>query len=139
MTLQMMMATQYHGKLTDGWHLLARLHILEREFSRARRTEADWAAAKAGLGMPDYTLAAAQAISNNDWLVVSISWASGLDFRDYLRMWGQPFSTVAAAQVAAFGYPAAERRFFISSPNGFCKGEGFDGVNLPVDGTQVWP
>jgi hypothetical protein len=29
--------------------------------------------------------------------------------------------------------------FYISSPAGFCKGEGFDGNKLPVDGAQVWP
>jgi hypothetical protein len=41
--------------------------------------------------------------------------------------------------VADFNHTAAARRFFISSSNGYCKGEGFDGNNLPVDGNQAWP
>ncbi|MEZ5451450.1 MAG: hypothetical protein R3E93_01340 [Thiothrix sp.] len=139
MTIEMMMAAQHQGALQDGWNLLARLHILEREFNSAESSEANWAAKRDSLGFAGYTLAEAQAISNNDWLVVSTSWATGLDYRDFIRMWGQDFSARADAQVHGFGYPVVPRRFFISSPAGYCKGEGFDGVNLPVDGGRVWP
>ncbi|MEZ5537130.1 MAG: ImpA family metalloprotease [Thiolinea sp.] len=139
MTIQMMMEAQKQGVLQDGWHLLARLHILEREFNRAKSNETTWAEKKDSLGFSSYTLAEVQSISNNDWMVVSASWASGLDYRAFIRMWGQDFSAKADAQVAGFAYPAAQRRFFISSPAGYCKGEGFDGNSLPVDGVQTWP
>ncbi len=139
MTIEMMMTAQYQGVLQDGWHLLARLHILERAFNKALSSETNWLATRDRLGFSDYTLTEAQAISNNDWLVISISWGSDLDYRDYIRMWGLDFSAKASSQVAGFDYPVAQRRFFISSPTGYCRGEGFDGVNLPVDGAQVWP
>lgn len=138
MTIQMMMAAQKQGKLLNGWHLLARLHILEREFNRSRSNSTTWDAKKTSLGFSSYTKAEADSISNNDWMLIAVSKATGLDYRDYLSMWGMSYSTKAANQVASFGYAAIPRWYFISSPAGYCKGEGFDGNNLPVDGNQVW-
>lgn len=139
MTIQMMMTAEHQGALTDGWHLLARLHILEREFERARSNTTTWDAKKTSLGFANYSKAEADAINNNDWMVIAVSKVTGMDFRDYFAMWGQAFSTKANDQVVAFNHAAAERRFFITSPNGYCKGEGFDGSFLPVDGNQAWP
>nr|CAA6811118.1 MAG: FIG01200241: hypothetical protein [uncultured Thiotrichaceae bacterium] len=139
MTIQMMMAAQHQEALIDGWLLLARLHILEREFNGAKANETNWEAMKGGLGFSTYTLAEAKALTNNDWMMVSVSHATGLDYRNYIRLWGQDFSAKAEAQVADFAYPPAERRFFVSSPDGYCKGEGFDGTNVLIDGTQDWP
>ena len=139
MTLQMMMAVEDQGKLIQGWHLLPRLHILEREFNRARADATTWGSKKASLGFSTYTLEEANAISNDDWMLIAVSVASGLDFRSYMSMWGIAYSTKAATQVAGFNYTAAPRQFYISSSNGYCKGEGFDGRKLPVDGKQVWP
>ncbi|WP_228288042.1 ImpA family metalloprotease [Thiothrix subterranea] len=152
MTIQMMMTAEHQGALQDGWHLLARLHILEREFDRAiNSSEAIWDAKKASLGFANYSkkeiLGEKDAtgkviippISNNDWMVIAVSKVTGMDYRDYFSMWGQAFSAKANDQVVAFNHSAAERRFFVTSPNGYCKGEGFDGNNLPVTGSQVWP
>ena len=138
MTIQMLMAAQHQGALLDGWHLLARLHILEREFNRALASETTWEAKKVSLGFSSYTLTEAKAISNNDWLVVALSYAAGLDYRDYIRMWGQTFTSKADAQVAGFGYVAVARQFFVSSSKGYCKGGGFNGQKLPVDGSSGW-
>lgn len=139
MTIQMMMLAEDQGKLLDGWHLLARLHILEREFNRALANDAAWESKKVSLGFASYTRTEAAALSSNDWMVIALAQVTGLDYRDYLTMWGITFSAKAAAQVADFSYTAAPREFFISSPQGYCKGEGFDGNNLPVNGSQVWP
>ncbi len=139
MTIQMMMTAEHQGALQDGWHLLARLHILEREFNRARGDTATWDAKKTSLGFASYSKAEADAISNNDWMVIAVSKVTGLDYRDYFSMWGQAYSAKANTQVADFNHATAARRFFISSSNGYCKGEGFDGNNLPVDGNQAWP
>lgn len=138
MTIQMMMLAEDQGKLQSGWHLLARLHILEREFNRAKASDATWESKKASLGFASYSRAEAEAISNDDWMLIAVSQATGLDYRDYLRMWGITVSSKAAEQVAGRGFAAAPRAFFISSPAGYCKGEGFDGNKLPVDGAQVW-
>lgn len=138
MTIQMMMAAQNQGALLDGWHLLARLHILEREFNRALANETTWEAKKISLGFSNYTFTEAQAISNNDWLVIALSYVTGLDYRHYIRLWGQTFTTKADAQVAGFGYAAVAAQFFVSSATGYCKGGGFNGQKLPLDGTSQW-
>ncbi len=139
MTIQMMMLAEDQGKLLDGWHLLARLHILEREFNRAIANDAAWESKKVSLGFASFTRTEAAALSSNDWMVIALAQSTELDYRDYLTMWGMAFSAKAAAQVASFNYVVAPRAFFISSPQGYCKGEGFDGKQLPVDGGQVWP
>ncbi|MDQ5768780.1 ImpA family metalloprotease [Thiothrix subterranea] len=139
MTLQMMMLAEDQGKLADGWHLLARLHILEREFNRALASDVLWDSKKVSLGFASFTRTEAAALASNDWMVIASAQVTALDYRDYLTMWGITFSAKAAAQVASFNYAVAPRAFFISSPQGYCKGEGFDGEQLPVDGGQVWP
>ena len=137
MTIQMMMLAEDQGKLADGWHLLARLHILDREFNRAIASDAAWESKKASLGFASFTRTEAAALSSNDWMVIALAQSTELDYRDYLTMWGMAFSAKAAEQVASFSYAVAPRAFFISSPQGYCKGEGFDGKQLPVDGGQV--
>lgn len=149
MTIQMMMTAEHQGALQDGWHLLARLHILEREFRRVVESNNGdtWNSKRDSLGFSSYLLADAKDLIDknrvadiyNDWMVIAVSKVTGLDYRDYFSMWGQAYSAEASAQVASLNYPAAQRHFFITSPEGYCKGEGFDGNNLPIDGGQVWP
>ena len=112
---------------------------MEREFNRARSDATTWDAKKTSLGFSSYSKAEADAINNNDWMVIAVSKVTGMDYRSYFSMWGQAYSTKANDQVVAFNQSAAERLFCITSPNGYCKGEGFDGNYLPGDGNQVWP
>ncbi|CAA6816771.1 MAG: Unknown protein [uncultured Sulfurovum sp.] len=140
-TLQAMMHTQKMGKLENGWHLLARLHILEREISRA---DDDWEANRASLGFNSYTLDEFNTMRRNDWLLVSFSFASGLDFREYLTMMGIEYSQKASEQVASFSYESVPKIFFVSTPNGYCKsddtyGAFLDKSTLEVDGTTAFP
>lgn len=138
--IQMMMSAEDNGVLVDGWHLLARLHILEREFGRANDSEAAWEEKKASLGFSQYSLTDADALNQTDWLLIAISYATQMDHRDYFDMWGQAYTAAAGAQVAASSYAKqTPRNFYISSGTGYCKGEGFDGNKLAVDGHQVWP
>lgn len=143
MTIQMMMTAQQQNKLENGWHLLARLHILDRDFYHSSGNEQRWNSKKAQFGFSTYSRDEARNINNNDWLVIAVSYVTGLDFRDYISMWGMNFSDKASAQVASFNYPAAQRRFFMSSANGYCKtqqnGDFLAKASLPVDGQQVWP
>ena len=63
-----------------------------------------------------------------------------MDHRDYFDLWGQAYSSEAGAQVLSMSYAKqTPRNFYVSSATGYCKGEGFDGTKLAVDGTQVWP
>ena len=140
MFIQMMMSAEDHGALEDGWHLLARLHIIEREFNRALASDdSHWLAKRASLGMSQYSRDDAQALLLNDWLLIAVSYATGFDHRDYFDLWALPYSTTASAQVAALGLPLTARNFYISSGTGYCRGEGFDGVSVALDGVQTWP
>lgn len=143
MTIQTMMTTQKIGKLENGWHLLARLHIHDREFRRADNNDTDWEAKKDSLGFSDYTRAEAIATSNNDYMLMALSTVAELDFRSYLKMWGISYSEKAADQVASYGYTSVPKEFFISAPDGYCKarqnGDFLAKATLAIDGTQTWP
>ena len=140
MFIQMMMSAQDHGALQDGWHLLARLHIMEREFNRAIKLDDEgWQAKRDSLGMGQYTRTQADALTQNDWLLIAVSYATQLDHRDYFDMWALPYSDAAASQVSALALPANTRKYYISSDTGYCKGEGFDGNSVVVDGVESWP
>jgi len=138
--IQLMMTAEGSGALSDGWNLLPRLHILDREFKRAiNGSEANWNSVRSDLGFSQYSLADARAASKNDWMLVSLSFATKRDYRDYLTMWALPYSNAAGAQVVAAGYTPIARDFYVSSAAGYCHGEGFDGTKVPVDGTTPWP
>jgi hypothetical protein len=143
MLIQTMMSAEVHGALDNGWHLRALLHILEREFNRAKKDEVTWLQKRDAIGFSTYSLAEAQAIDNNDWLLIAISFSTRMDHRDYINMWGLPFSTKADAQVASFGYPIVPRRYYISPAKGYCEdddnGPYLKKASLPVDGQQTWP
>ncbi len=141
MTIQTMMSTQKAGQLENGWHLLARTHIHDREFRRTNGN--NWAAKKDSLGFSNYTHNEARSISNNDYMLIAWSTVVELDFRDYLNMWGIAYSDKAATQVASFNYPTVPREFFMSASSGYCKtgqnGDFLGKATLPVDGNQNWP
>ena len=139
MTIQMMMAAQDNGALTDGWHLLARMHIIEREYQKAIRNDTEWAAKRVGLGMDMYDRTSAKEMNKEDWLLIVISHATGFDMRAYFDVWGHVYTAPAAAQVAAMALPSMPINYYVSSAKGYCKGEGFDGSKLPIDGIATWP
>ena len=139
MFIQMMMAAQANGALQDGWHLLARLHVLERVYQRAIDNDNAWLSARDGLGMSLFDRQTARDMSREDWLLIAVSHATGFDFTDYFTTWSHDFTAEAEAQVASMNYPLMPLHYYVSSADGYCKGEGFDGSRLPLDGQQVWP
>ena len=78
MTIQMMMAAEDNGALLDGWHLLARMHIIEREYQQAIKNDSVWLDKRGGIGMGLYDRTAAQAMSAEDWLLIVVSHATGI-------------------------------------------------------------
>ncbi|NRA61715.1 MAG: RICIN domain-containing protein, partial [Psychrobium sp.] len=134
MTIQMMMAAQAEGSLIDGWHLLARLHILLREFKRAVHSEILWLNKRDSLGFGQYSRAAAKALDKNDWLVIAISAATELDYREFLAMWGLSFSDTAATQVANLGFSAVTKKFYQVKDGGYC--EGLDKAAITIIDTD---
>ncbi len=134
--------------LDEGFHLLTRLHLLERYLQKDARK--DWENNKAKIGLSNYSLDEINQLVNNpndglnanDWMLISLSWASGFDFRPYFDMFGQPYSQKASDQVASFGFPAIKKVYFaVDKDTGFIlpqsldpSGEYLDKRELPVDG-----
>ncbi len=137
--IQMMMSAEDNGALIDGWHLLARLHIIERAYQQAVKDDDKWLATKAGIGMSLYERATAKAMNPEDWLLIAVSHATGFDYRAYFNAWGHQYTPAAAAQVAAFSLPSMPVNYYVSSAEGYCQGQGFDGNKLPLDGSSAWP
>ncbi|AJR05293.1 hypothetical protein C9J03_23155 [Photobacterium gaetbulicola] len=134
--IQMMMAAQAQGVLQDGWHLLARLHILEREFNRAKKNESEWLLRRDNLGFSQYSYDEIKSISNNDWLAIGISYVTRLDYGDYLNMWGISVSEKARLQLAEHDFAQAMLQYYQADGNDYCY--GLDKPVLPVNGTMRW-
>lgn len=145
MFIQVLMSAQNNGAVDNGWHIRARLHIMEREFYRAAadNNETEWEAKRESLGFSTYSLSEAKAADNNDWLLIAISTVTGMDYRNYLSMWGIPFSDKADNQVDSYKFNAAPRHFYISDATGYCftkqNGDFLGKAALPVDGSTSWP
>lgn len=93
---------------SDGWELYTLMHLLDRNFSAS---EAGWAGAKDGLGFGTYA-AYPSAMDGNDFMLIAASRIIGRDMRPVWALWGVTTSAAAQAQVAAYGYPAAEPLLF---------------------------
>lgn len=141
MFIQLMMSAEDNNSLENGWYLLSRLHLLEREFKRATAgDEALWNSQRENLGLSQYSLSEAKALDQNDWLLVMVSLSTGLDHRQYFSVWGLDFSEKAVQQVQSQSYDTMPLNFYVSSASGFCKGEGFDGRKIPLNGSGgIWP
>ncbi len=143
-TVEAMMEVQHKGKLKNGWHLLARMHILERERNRAKRDESTWNSMKDDLGFSTYSFEEFKQIPKNDYIVVTMSFAAELDLRPYFDMMGIEYTQKASKQIAAFGFEEADKNtYFASTPNGFCQQDKFGYMlgkqAIPVDGTSSYP
>jgi len=132
MIIQMMMAAQDQGALIDGWHLLARMHIVEREYQAALKNDSVWTEKRGAIGMDHYDRLDAKSMSPEDWLLIVVSHSTGFDFRAYFDVWAHGYTEQAAAQVAAMGLASMPLNYYLSSGDGFCRGQGFDGTKAPL-------
>ena len=143
MAIQMWMSAQKQGVVENGWHTLARLHILERAFDDARRSDEAWAAARDGLGFSDYSRSEAGSISNNNWMLIAMSVVTEHDYTDYFQTWGIALSSKALDQVAKLGHQKMPVEFFMTSGNDFChmnkNGDFLGKLSLPVSADMKWP
>lgn len=135
--IQMMMAAQAQGALQDGWMLLPRLHILEREYNAALNSTERWESKRSALGYSTYSLSEANNISKNDWLNISLSKVIGLNVTNYLAMWGLDAGTKAQQQVMELSLPTMSNTFYASGGAEFCK--GLDKPAVAIDGSTAWP
>ncbi|CAM3757663.1 ImpA family metalloprotease [Parendozoicomonas haliclonae] len=135
--IQMMMAAQDQAGLQDGWMLLPRLHILEREFYRATRSDEAWAEMKDRLGFGSYTREQANALPQNDWPTIALSVVTGRDMTNYLETWGLVSSVKAKEQVTALSLPAMSPIFYTADGSDFCYGLDKPGVEIKKG--MEWP
>ncbi len=112
--IQAMMHAQKMWKLNDWWYLISRLHLLERNRTNIKN---DWENRKQDIWFSNYSLDEFNNISNNDWDLISYSYAALLDYRDYFDMWWINYSQKASEQVESFNYPKVAKTFFMSTPH----------------------
>lgn len=135
--IQLMMAAQAEGTITNGWYLYPRMHIWDREMWRFDNSDESWNAGKAGLGFSDYTRAEFSAMTQNERLFISLSEITQLNLTDWFAMYGFPLSTKAIAQVTAKGYKMLAKVFYASTPTGYCT--SLIKNSVVIDGIQPWP
>ncbi|MCV5641032.1 hypothetical protein OFN49_39710, partial [Escherichia coli] len=70
-----------------------------------------------------YTKDEANSISNNDWLLIALSYVAQRDMTNYLDMWGFSFSEKAKQQVVALNLTPMPLTYFASSNTGYCLNE----------------
>lgn len=129
-------ARHYNPALSDGWELVPLLYLLERNLTAALATPANWTGVSAGLGFGSYA-AAPTAMDGNDFVLIGASRIIGRDLRPLFDLWGITVSAEAAAQVAAYGLPAAERLLF---PMADVDADGAAiGAPVTMSSTAVWP
>ena len=126
--------------LENGFHLLTRLHMLERHLDRyAQKNTENWDNEKDKLCFDNYSLDEIKKIPSKDWLSVSLSCASGIDFRPFFDMYGIDYSTKASAQIDALGFTeTAQSVFFVeNNDSGFTMPNDEAGAYLGKDSVVV--
>ncbi|MEK8046221.1 ImpA family metalloprotease [Ideonella margarita] len=96
------------GTFNDGWELYTLLYLLDRNMGAA---QSSWATSAAGLGFGTYA-AYPSSMDGNDFMVIATSRIIGRDMRPVFDLWGITYTASASAQVAAYGYTAAEKLLF---------------------------
>ena len=143
MFLQAMAAARRADVLTDGYLVVPRIHIYERAYLAALEDDTTWAAARDGLGLGMYARADAEALTDNDFMVIAFSQVTGLDYRDFFTMWGIAISAAADAQIGAYAFPAVERAFFAMGPADHVQGalstRNAMFTRIVIDGSTAWP
>jgi len=135
--IQLMMAAQAEGTITNGWNLYPRMHIWDREMWRFDNSDETWIVGKVALGFDDYTLDEFKATSQNERLFISLSEITQLNLSDWFAMYGFPLSTKAKTQITAKGYKMLPQVFYTSTSTGYCS--SLNQSSVTVDGVQAWP
>jgi hypothetical protein len=126
-------ARHYNASFSDGWELYTLMHLLDRNLGAS---EATWASARDGLGLGTYA-SFPSGMDGNDFMLIAASRIIGRDMRPVWALWGVTTSAAAQAQVAAYGYPAAEPLLFpMKQLNAFGSGVG---APISMTATAAYP
>lgn len=135
MFVQLLAALENQGAFDDGWAMMPRLNLVTREF-QSSDNDTLWAAKAAGLGFEGFDRDAAFSLSQNDWLLIALSWSEQRDLRSYLEMWGYTYSEMALNHVASLGLPSLSPAYYAIGTDQHCR--GLDHPELPIDGVTSW-
>jgi len=125
----------------NGWDLYRLLYLHDRLLSKALGSDASWGSERAKLGFTDagYTgRSTVQSITAEDSMLVAVSFITGRDQRNFFDIWGIKYSATASAQVAAYGFPATAKRYWVVP----CEKNGLKAplpAPVAVDGVSTWP
>lgn len=101
-------ARYYNKNFVDGWELYTLMYLLDRNLDAKASS---WSSVSASYGMGTYS-SAPTGMSGNDFMLVSSSYIIGRDMRPVFDLWGVTYTAEAAAQVSAYGFPAAQKFLF---------------------------
>lgn len=125
----------------NGWDFYRLIYLHDRLLAKALDSDATWSSERAKLGFTDAGYASrstVQSITAEDNMLVVTSFITGRDQRKFFDMWGIKYSAAASTQVAAYGYPATTKRFWVVP----CEENGFKAplpTPVAVDGASIWP
>ena len=136
MFVQLLAALENQGAFDDGWKLMPRLNLVTREFQVNIRDTSTWNSNAAGLGFAGIDLDTANSLSQNDWLLIALSWSAQRDLRAYLEMWGYSYSEMVLDHVASLGLPSLSPAYYAIGNNQHCF--GLNHPEIPMDGVTEW-
>jgi hypothetical protein len=137
--------------LNNGFDLFTLLHSQSRLFYLAAQSETAWIVARGGLGFGDfpyqgpatYAGGSVKDMPGNDYLLVSLAYLTGRDWRTYFDLRGVRYSDLAVQQVEAHrtaGIVTANvgREFSVLERD--LPGSDLSAVGtVQLDGTAHWP
>lgn len=140
--MQLMAIARHAGVVTNGYHLVPRLHIIERAWLDARGDDTTWLDKRASIGMGTLSAEQARGLTNNEFIAIAASFAMGIDYTDTFDMWGVAIGDDARAQIAALNLPTTDRVFFAITANDHKRGALTTGIQavhrIPIDGVSQW-
>ncbi|WP_018694286.1 ImpA family metalloprotease [Algicola sagamiensis] len=94
-------------RLDNGFHLFTLLYQHQRIFGKYARSKNDWELARDGIGFSEFPFdghavydgSKVKQIPGNDFMLVSLSYLTEMDWRPYFDMFGLRYSSLAANQV----------------------------------------
>ncbi len=137
--IQLMTVAQHQGDLVDGWMLLPRLHILNRNFDDAIRDQDRWVSMRRGLGFDGMTSETADQLSREDKMMVMASHAAGLNMAALFEMWGITLSSTALDHVNGLRLTNAQMQYYALSDTAHCEAGLGSATSVAIDGASAWP
>ncbi|WP_028866242.1 ImpA family metalloprotease [Psychromonas aquimarina] len=127
--MQIVYAAEYLGLTDNGFDAFTLLYLHSREVSKTP----DWLANKDRLGMSLYE--SRPRLGGNDFMVISLSFLTGKDWREQFSAWGIEVSETAAAQVETYNLESLGKHFYV--PRDTMPFQPFERT-IPLDGKTPW-